>query len=230
MIFVADSHLSDLHPSRDDFFAMLAQIEQTGEDVILLGDILDLWIGAPAFLNETSRRLLDWCRRERAHRRIGLLEGNHEFYVGRAYGDCFTFWARAERREGDLLFAHGDLVNQRDYTYRLLRLVTKNPLSRLFFGYLPGGRKAALAIKHKLGEAGKTRKKFLPEAAVQAFADRWFAQGVRRIFLGHFHQEHRYEGANGGICQIVPSWQVSGQVVRYDEGADRIDVLPWQEL
>lgn len=230
MILVADSHLTDHHPSVDDFFAMLGRIEQTDEDLVLLGDILDLWVGAPAHMTATGRRLLDWCRRERSHRRIGLLEGNHEFYVGPAYADCFSFWSHAEWREGDLLLAHGDLVNRRDHGYRLLRLATKNPLSRLVLGYGPGGRQLTQAIKHRLGEAGKVRKKFLPEAQVQAFAERWFAKGVRRIFLGHFHQDYRYEGANGGVCQLVPSWQSSGQVARYDATSDRTEILPWQDL
>ena len=230
MILVADSHLTDQSPKLADFFAMLERIEQTTEDVVLLGDILDFWVGAPSFHSPASDRILHWCHREVDRRRIGLLEGNHEFYVGKCHPESFTFWSAKEWRDGELLLAHGDLVNRRDTGYRLLRLVTKNSLSRLCFGMLPGGRRLARFIKRKLGEAGKVRQKYLPEEEVQAFAERWFAKGVRRIFLGHFHQDYRYEGTNGGICQLVPAWQGTGQVMRYDPETDQTELLPWQEL
>jgi UDP-2,3-diacylglucosamine hydrolase len=229
MILVADSHLTDQHPKRDEFFAMLARIEQTEEDLVLLGDILDLWLGPKRFETESGKRLLDWCRRELPRRRIGLLEGNHEFYVGACHSDCFSFWSSREWREGELLLAHGDLVNRRDHGYRLLRLATKNPFSRLFFSLVPGGRSLVHAIKRKLDQAGKQRRKYLPEDAVHGYADRWFAQGVRRIFLGHFHGEHRY-ASNGGECLLVPSWQMSGKVMRYDRNRDHAELIPWQDI
>lgn len=232
MILVADSHLTDRHPRRDEFFAMLARIGETGEDLVLLGDILDLWLGAKRFETETGRRLLDWCRRELPRRRIGLLEGNHEFYVGAHHPDCFSFWSPREWREGELLLAHGDLVNRRDRGYRLLRLATKNPLSRLFFGYAPGGKRLVHAIKRKFEQAGRQRPKYLPEEAVREYAERWFARGVRRIFLGHFHCEYRYgrAGEGGGECLVAPSWQTTGMVVRYDPARNQADIIPWRDI
>jgi len=232
MILVADSHLTDRHPRRDEFFAMLECIGRTDEDVVLLGDMLDLWVGPERFETETGRRLLEWCRGELPRRRVGLLEGNHEFFVGAHHADCFSFWSPGEWREGDLLFAHGDLVNRRDRGYRLLRLVTKNPLSRLFFGCVPGGRSLVHAIKRRLDQAGRQRPKHLPEEAVRAYADRWFAQGVRRIFLGHFHREYRYgyAGAGGGECLVVPSWQETGMVARHDSVRNHAEIVPWRDI
>jgi UDP-2,3-diacylglucosamine hydrolase len=230
MILVADSHLVDHSPASEEFLAMLGRIEQTTEDLVLLGDILDFWVGLPRFRSDISDSLLHWCSRELDRRRVGLLEGNHEFFVGACHRKCFTFWSRKEWREDGLLLAHGDLVNRRDHGYRLLRMATKNPLSRFCFGSLPGGRRAARAIKHRLGEAGKVREKYLPEDEVKAFAERWFAKGVRRIFLGHFHRDYRYEGENGGICQLVPSWQATGKVMHYDAATDTAELVHWQDL
>jgi len=230
MILIADSHLTEQSPCLDDFFAMLERIEQTGEDVVLLGDVLDFWVGVPSFHLPVAERLLAWCEQERARRRVGLLEGNHEFYVGRYHPDCFSFWSASEWREGDLLLAHGDRVNRRDVGSLVLRLLTKNPLSRFCFGTVPGGRRLAWEVKHRFGKLGEARAKYLPEAAVRHFAERRFAQGVRRIFLGHFHQAFRYEGTNGGTCQLVPAWQSSGQIVHYDVQTDHAEMRHWREL
>jgi UDP-2,3-diacylglucosamine hydrolase len=230
MILVADSHLTDDGPSAEEFLAMLVRIEQTTEDFVLLGDILDFWVGLPRFESRIGEHVLHWCSREIDRRQIGLLEGNHEFYVGACHRECFSFWSRRHWRDGELLLAHGDLVNRRDRGYRLLRLATKNPLSRFVFGTLPGGRRLARFIKHKLGEAGKVREKFLPEAAVKEFAEEWFAKGVRRIFLGHFHREYRYEGTNGGVCELIPAWQGTGKVMRYDPDTDESELIHWQDL
>ena len=136
------------------------------------------------------------------------------------------------RSEGELLLAHGDLVNRRDRGYRLLRLATKNPLSRLFFGYAPGGKWLVHAIKRKFERAGRQRPKYLPEAAVREYAERWFARGVRRIFLGHFHCEYRYgrAGEGGGECLVAPAWQATGMVVRYDPARNRADIIPWRDI
>lgn len=230
MLLVADAHLTDHHPAREDFFAMLERIGRTDEDLVLLGDILDLWIGLPGHGTETGQCLLDWCRRERPRRRLGLVEGNHEFYVGASHPECFGFWSPREWREGGLLFAHGDLANRRDWGYRLLRLATKNPLARLFFSHAPGRVALARKIKRSLGEAGRLREKHLPEEAVRAYADRWFARGVRRLFLAHFHREYRYQDGEGRLCLLVPPWQGTGKLLRYDQASDHAEVIPWQDI
>ena len=57
MILIADAHTGKANVGA--FFEMLEAIADTGETVVFLGDIFDLWIGLPRYETDQHRRFLE---------------------------------------------------------------------------------------------------------------------------------------------------------------------------
>ena len=88
---IADAHIRRNQSDGGAFFDMLAALEGGPGDVVFIGDMLALWIALPRYENALHRAFLSWCRRQKAHRRIGFVEGNHEFFLARSHATAFTW-------------------------------------------------------------------------------------------------------------------------------------------
>lgn len=228
MILVSDAHVCGGLGNTETFFEMLNKFESNDEDLVFLGDIFDLWIGLPRYETDYQRKFAAWCEQQKVRRRIGFVEGNHEFYVVRQHHGSFSWSTTCGHREGQTLFVHGDLINRADKNYLRFRTLTKNPLVRTLFRYLPYGPRLAHKIKKDLKNTNHAFRISLPEAALCDYAEQMFANGIDRVMVGHFHQAWRYEGTAGQYLQILPDWYSTGEVCRYD--GEQAEILPWKAL
>ena len=81
LVIITDAHVSAGTRAAEAFFRMLAKLSAGPHGVIFLGDIFDLWIALPRYETGLQHEFLKWCRREKARRTVGYVEGNHEFFV-----------------------------------------------------------------------------------------------------------------------------------------------------
>jgi UDP-2,3-diacylglucosamine pyrophosphatase LpxH len=134
------------------------------------------------------------------------------------------------RNDHDTLFCHGDKINTRDRNYLRFRKLAKNPLTRFVLKVIPYGPSAAAGLKRDLKQTNLEFRKHLPRTEIVQFAERAFSDGVKTIFVGHFHQQFRIEGKDGNMLVILPAWMDNGQVARVDplDGSIRIDT--WDRL
>ncbi len=229
ILCIADAHILESPGSAGDFFRMLAKVAETDYDIVFLGDIFELWIAFPAYETEIHKQFLAWCRAEKAKRRIGFIEGNHEFYVSSRYADAFT-WSTDRSRviaDGRVCLMHGDTINEEDIGYRLLRIVLRNPLSRFLvwiFGPLAG---KALSEKIRLSLKGKNlkHKKNFPEKYIVRLADRLESDQIPLCLLGHFHQPASIRG-----IRVLPAWQPDGEIGIYDPATEHFTIHPWKQI
>jgi UDP-2,3-diacylglucosamine pyrophosphatase LpxH len=232
MIIITDAHVSKTRGNHTPFFQMLAAIERTGNNLIFLGDIFDLWIALPRYEEEIHTKFIDWCRKQKHFRTIGYLEGNHEYYLASERARAFT-WCSCEgwwRDDADLLFVHGDQINRKDRGYLLFNKLIKNNLTKSIFRYLPYGPEIALSVKHRLK---KTNKKFriqIPWDEIRLFADDRFAEGVDTIFMGHFHQESSLPNHKSKQLHILPDWLSTQKVTVYEKASQKLSTMHWKEL
>ncbi len=232
MILIADSHVSAADTGKvDEFFRMLDRLAATTEDVVFLGDILDLWLAAAPCETDLHLRLAAWCREQKKRRVVGFIEGNHEFFLRRRRGGDFSFcasgWWRDDRGR---VFCHGDVIDSRDWGHLLFRALTRNALSGLLLRRLPGAPALANRIKGWMAAHTKYAPKFIPEERLRAFAEHHFSRGARVVFCGHFHRFFEYRSASGGMCYVIPPWADDGQVAVWDEDSRDLRVVPWHSL
>jgi UDP-2,3-diacylglucosamine hydrolase len=229
---IADAHISRNQGNVAAFFEMLTALEDGPGDVVFMGDIFDLWIALPRYENAPHRMFLSWCQRQKGHRRIGFVEGNHEFFLAQGHAAAFTWcthfpWWRDV--EGNL-FCHGDRINRDDRNYLVFRQFIKNPITKALLRGLPQGPRLVQHVKRRLKQTRRVFHKTLPRNQLQAFAEARFAEGVARIFLGHFHQSFHYRGPHGGELDTLPDWFSQGwiSVLKADGGA--LQQGPWQDI
>ena len=226
MILIADAHTGKANVGA--FFEMLEAIADTGETVVFLGDIFDLWIGLPRYETDQHRRFLEWCRRERDRRTIGFVEGNHEFFVVRHHANAFTWSNEIEYVDpAGHLFVHGDLIDRRDLGYRLYRAVVKNALAHVYLRAGPAAPALVRWIKRSLER--EVCSKPVPRIPMDRFAAHCSARGVRRVFCGHFHPDVDAREVLDRCVVIVPAWNTGGYIARLaPDGSVRVG--PWPSL
>jgi len=232
LVIITDAHISEPQGNTGPFFEMLAVLEQGAGDVVFLGDIFDLWISLPRYEDALHRRFLSWCLRQKAQRRIGFVEGNHEFFLARRHGAAFSWctpgaWWQDD--EGNL-FSHGDRINRNDRRYRAFRRLIKNPFSRILIHGLPSGPRLVHHIKNQMKNTNAAFRKSLPLEQIRDFAERRFQAGAVRVFLGHFHQAFHYRGRHGGDLYALPDWYSGEEISVLSSDRSDLQQGPWQGI
>ena len=229
MVLIADAHVRPDGASTEEFFRMLEALAASPHDVVFLGDIVEFWIALPRYENALHAGFLEWCRREVVRRRVGYVEGNHEFFVRHSHADAFSFVACNGHADGDgTLFVHGDTVKQGDLAYRLFRGLTRSTGLRWAEQVAPFGPAVAARIKRGFEKRAAKRRRFFPKSAVESFAARWFARGITTIWMGHFHDRHVLSFPGGKRCEVVPAWQHTGSIVLSTPAGG--EVRHWREV
>ena len=98
------------------------------------------------------RRFLSWCGAQKKYRRIGFIEGNHEYFLAEERRDFFTWCSDGPyHRDGKgNLFCHGDQVNRRDRNYLRFRKMAKNGLTKTVLRLMPFGPEFVEQLKARL--------------------------------------------------------------------------------
>jgi UDP-2,3-diacylglucosamine pyrophosphatase LpxH len=232
LILVTDAHVDPAGESASEFFRMLERLEGVAGDIVFLGDIFDLWIALDPYETAVHRRFLAWCRRQKRTRCVGFMEGNHEFFVARGgRAACFSWCTdRPWRREGGVLFVHGDRIDRRDIRHLAFRGLTRNPLSIAFLRLLPGGPAFARGIKRLLERPRAAPPAELPAESIGRFAAARRAAGSHTLLVGHFHREGSLPAGPGGTLYLLPDWRSSRRVSLYDPAGRTVASRHWREI
>ena len=225
LVVVGDVHLDRDDRDLDPFLAYLRSLAASAGRIVLMGDLFNLWIGAPDLEQEHHRAVIGALRELR---RSGVathyLEGNRDYRIGTAHaGDAFDEVATGGLDEtwgGRRLFAvHGDLVNARDRQYRVWRRLSRSAPAWWVFSAIPRARRFALAerLERSLRGTNLDQKGAFPEGLARAYAAPYFARGYDALVLGHFHVEKEIgPAASGpsGRIYVLPEWKGSRRHLR----------------
>jgi len=233
---VADTHFRDAslpgeQERRDRFIRFMDELPANSV-VFLLGDIFDFYF---EYRSVVSRRYLDICAAIRRATLRGIpvhfLGGNHDYWVG----DVFSRELGVVIHERDILIeaqgrrvllAHGDLVMPRDYGYKVLKGVIRNPLviglARAIHPDLLDA--IARAVSH-----GSRKYLTVPQEkrarAVMAHAwDNFFERGNDAFVMGHVHYP-LHETKNGREFMILGDWMEHYTYARLTNGRLRLETL-----
>ncbi len=236
LTIVGDTHFRDRglpgEAERRERFIRFLDATPKGVVLVLLGDIFDFYF---EYRSVVPRRFLDiFGAIARATGRgvdTRFLGGNHDYWVG----DFFTreLGVRVHRKEirieaqgRKLVLAHGDLVMPRDYGYKVLKDVIRNPvvieMSRwihpdILDAVASGVAHGSRALFH-IAQEKRAR-------AVAAHAwDRFFVRGNDAFVMGHVHFP-MHETREGKEFLIVGDWIEHFTFVRMTHGRLRIETF-----
>ncbi len=238
--------VSDLHIQGVDdaiyhsLLSLLRDRAQRGDIVVLAGDLFDLFVGGKDLYRQRYVRFFEESARA-IERGVHLhyIEGNHDFMIRRAFRgipgavvhtDQFGIELEGKR----FYFAHGDLVDAKDFGYRFLRAFFRSLFFRLLVMLLPGSwvdwigrtssersRKVNPELPACLPEGGMERLRKL----YRNYAAEQIAQGYDYVVMGHCHDLDEMSfvvGGRPGQYVNVGFPRVHGSFLAWHPGDEKI--------
>jgi UDP-2,3-diacylglucosamine hydrolase len=227
--------LSDLHlpaepsPLREGFAHLLAGPARAVEQVWLLGDIFEYWIGDDAGLHDYASEVAALRALTDSGVRVGFMHGNRDFLVGHRFADATGVTLIRDplsivldgRR---VLLSHGDRWCTDDHAYQRWRRFSRNPRAQAVFARLPRRWREAIAggVRRRSGHEKHYKPETIMDVNASAIVDAFRRSGADCIVHGHTHRPatHVLQVDGREVERIVlPDWTSSRmRVLRADAG------------
>jgi UDP-2,3-diacylglucosamine hydrolase len=196
-VFIADAHLRE--PTDENYRLMLeflSTLPGSADTLFILGDLFEFWIGYKDIPFPHYLPILEKLRDIHDHGvSIVYLEGNHDFHMGPFFEETLhatihTGPTRFNLDGKELYLCHGDEINSRDYSYRLLRMLFHSGFTKALTHVVPPA--VPIFIADRLGRKSRSRHgerklKWDYPSLIRSFAADRFAEGCDVMITGHFH-------------------------------------------
>jgi len=234
--------VSDLHiwgPEDPLYLSLLSLLNErvlAGDTLVLAGDLFDLFVGNKSVFIQQYATFIEAVEKAGARGAIiHYIEGNHDFLIKKTFQGAqgvyvHTDSVKIETEGKKFYFAHGDLVDPKDYGYRLLRLFFRSPLMKALVFIVPGkwlekfgklssrkSRKHHPKLPHDRIEP--LRKIFRNYAADQV------ARGYDFVVMGHCHDLDEMSfivGSRKGQYVNIGFPRVHGSFLSWAPGEEKI--------
>ena len=208
IFFVSDLHLSPRSPGATRLFLQfLAGRAREAEELYILGDLFEAWIGDDDSGDPFNAEVVAALRAASdAGLRISVMHGNRDFLLG----DGFSA-ATGARLLGDphllstpewqFVLSHGDALCLDDATYMAFRAQVRNPAWQAALLAKPLGERRAIAAHMREVSESSQRDKDNPYSDLQAAATDDFLRehGYVTFIHGHTHQPATHDHIVDGI-------------------------------
>ena len=223
IVVIGDSHIGLAEGAETKMVAWLERLRDAGPLALYLnGDVFHYFIGDPKFETAAVRNFfatLDDVKRSGIA--VYYVEGNRDFFIeGSIAEPAVTAVSLRETIQAGsrrFLITHGDMINERDYPYRLWRRASKNPVTR--FGVKLWPKKSAKrfvdGVEERLARSNFKHKYRLPTELMKNYAMKRAAEGIDIVVFGHFHQKVELS-TDGATVIVLPAWFDSGEAMVID--------------
>ncbi len=212
----ADLHL---HPDRPqeiaDFSTTCDGLRGGDEDLLVLGDLLDAWLGPGTWDLPAFRPLASALRAlSQSGKRVLLIRGNRDVLLeeidGREVGAEVmdsVLWSDPDGAQ--VWLTHGDLYCVNDQSYQRLRRFFRWPPVRSFLRSLPFSWRTWLAALLRSRSRQAVARKPLDRLSLSTEAAALDARErqVRQIWVGHLHAAETRPLGEGRILRVLPAWE-----------------------
>jgi len=215
-VFIADAHLRK--PSDQNYQLLLrffSELRGTTSTLFILGDLFEFWVGYGAKEFPHYRPVLDALYElVNSGTEIVYFEGNHDFHLNGFFSHTLgaTIYPNPTivTLDGKRVFmCHGDLINSRDYGYRLLRFLLHNQTTKALIRLFPP--RLVFRIADHLSSRskefhGERNMKWDYKTLLDNFAADRFQEGCDAVITAHFHLPHLTATGSGKILLSLGDW------------------------
>lgn len=193
IVFFSDAHLEGLGGKNLSYLlSFLDYIKEDTHLLVIAGDLFDFWYGYKNFVYYHLPLLNKLLELKRKGIKISYIEGNHDFSMGPFFTEVLNANVFRESLELHLdgkktLIAHGDMVNKKDYGYRLLRGALRSYTFSWLMRFFPSwliwkiARLLSCSSRKYLGKAHPLEK------ILEEFAWTKLKEGYDVVILAHTH-------------------------------------------
>jgi UDP-2,3-diacylglucosamine hydrolase len=233
---VADTHFHDPRARgererRERFMRFLDGLP-AGCELFLMGDIFDFYFEYRSVVPWRYLDIFDAIRRTTARGiPVHFLGGNHDHWVG----DRFARELGVTLHDVDILveaqgrrivLAHGDLVMPRDYGYKVLKTIIRNPIVIALARWIHPDLMAAIAngVSHGSREYLSVPWEKRARAVTAHAWDHFFKRGNDAFVMGHVHYP-LHETKDGREFVILGDWLEHFTYARLTNGRLRLETF-----
>ncbi len=216
--------LSDLHlpagssPLRRAFIAFLEGPARQAQQVYLLGDVFEYWIGDDAGLREYATEVAALRALSDSGIDVFFMHGNRDFVIGSRFARAAGIRLLDDPVVVELcgvptLLSHGDIYCTDDIAYQKWRRFSRNPLALGIFRRLPETLRQRIAGSARQRSADDKRNKAeaIMDVNASAIDEAFHQHGVTRMIHGHTHRpaEHTHRLANDAQAErtVLADWR-----------------------
>ena len=201
LVFVSDVHLTKPQTKKyETFLSLLKECRDNDkiEQLFLVGDIFDLWLGHKSFFFKKHEILINLLKEVALIKKVHIFEGNHDFHFKKKWWNKYSIEIHKNNyqftyKNKKWLVCHGDLLNKKDYGYRFLRFLFRLWISKFIIFLLPGS--VLNFIGETLSTTGSKSSKIYGSQSEKDFLKKWrfWIKELKKredfdVFLcGHYH-------------------------------------------
>ncbi len=212
--FISDLHLSNQQPKLlIGLLQLCQQIAADAEELFILGDLFDAWIGddaAPAELLPMQQALL---RLAMGGCKLYFVHGNRDFLLGQDFADSCQMRilpSICKRRvQGQqVLLLHGDELCTDDLPYQAFRQQVRNSKWQTDFLSQPLEARLAQAkaARHASQAHTSSSQMDIMDVNEQAVAQCFAEQDCQTMIHGHTHRPDRHQYSDGRVRWVLGDW------------------------
>ncbi len=219
-LFISDLHLGKERPaSTRAFTRFLATNTHAGDELYILGDLFDAWLGDDDESGFVESVVAALVARARAGVRIFLMPGNRDLLLGARFagrvGATLLPDPCCRSIEGQrVLLAHGDALCSADRGYQCYRRFIRSPLTRRLLMALPLSVRRRIAARLRRSSRAHTAAKPTPllDVVPATVEEALLAHHSRLLIHGHTHRPARHVHTHGTRLALG-DWD--GSIARY---------------
>ncbi len=229
--FVSDLHLDPDHPEiTKQFIELLDKCDKSVEDLFILGDLFELWIGDDdhsPFLEEILRHMQNASQRGT---RMHIMRGNRDFLIGPAFIKKSGCRLLGDEEIIDVfgtpvLIMHGDTLCTADTAYLRARKWAHNQWIQRLFLLLPLSLRKKIAAKARAASKEHTSntEPSIMDVTQEEVARKMSQHHVQTLIHGHTHRPdiHHFLIKDQTHTRIVlPAWHDGGSVFEWRENGE----------
>ena len=227
-LFISDLHLQAGAPKTIAAFLQFLEKEATRtEQLYILGDLFEYWVGDDDMDSDTVKTILGAIRQVSDNgTAVFWIPGNRDLLTGRKF--LRTIGAKAlpelaivEFGDKKIILAHGDAQCTDDINYMRFRKRTHNPIVRFLFLALPLSKRKKIisGYRQQSKKANEAKPADIMDVNASVIADLFRQTGASVMIHGHTHRPgcHTCTTENGECIRLVLSdWHLDGTVPRGD--------------
>jgi UDP-2,3-diacylglucosamine hydrolase len=236
-LFISDLHLApDTQRANDALFTFLSEVAPGADQLFVLGDLFEYWIGDDGLDYPFGRRVAA-AFHTLAEQGVGVkfMHGNRDFLVGERFASASGMQLLPDPLLVDLygqptLLMHGDSLCTEDVEYQKFRAMVRNPTWQKSFLALtlPERMRMAQEVRGKSEEAKQVKHMTIMDVTPSAVEETLRRFEYPRLIHGHTHRPARHvHVVDGHACErwVLSDWYGAGSCLVCDATACRVRPL-----
>ncbi|MBT8114137.1 MAG: UDP-2,3-diacylglucosamine diphosphatase [Arenicella sp.] len=237
--FISDLHLSEQRPQVSQaFIKFLASDAAAAEQLFILGDLFEYWIGDDAASLVGAEPILQQMSRLAEQVPCHFIAGNRDFLVGEEFCKMSGFSIMPDESVIDLygtptLILHGDSLCIEDHEHQLFRqmIVTNEQWRDGFLALsIPERIEAAKQARMESQQHKSSISMEIMDVTESAVLDAFVSNDVRQMIHGHTHRQatHQYklEGNGQATRHVLGDWSQTASILIADADGIKITNPP----